>query len=450
MKFSHVTPGHLLIACLAGMSFPSTSFGEDCFASAHGKCITGSELLGQMFFGPPENPLFALSNTTPETIIAPKPGQKLSASLLPQVIDALGQETTSVGLTVNPGLYRLGETISGSDLFRNERPTKDAILTRFSFSLSATEATDDDPLSKYGVGLSYVFDGKSPINNLLEYQICTQSSESIKVFFEEAAQWDDDLDRLIRKSGVTDLAKITDAVNKIEAEATKKEGVLAKETVSKSLKDAGANPNLVDSVTDEIIESAKTHLFFKGKYLGTSADKAAKDCIARYTRWNRPLLSLGTAGYLSVEENGEVTNGYGFWGSYAVPFPTSASRLGQMTISGKYLKNHIRKAIDGSDGTESVDGWSIGARYTHQLSAASKQEKEDTNVTRAFVELGYTEEEFGEADDDFFQVGLGGEVQLAEEFFVQVIVGRGIESDFDRSGYLSTQFNWSLSHKSAK
>src|SRR5689334_1406025 len=79
-------------------------------------CVTAGDLLGKLDLAVPENALFALMGATPETVIRPKMGDKFATSILPQIVDALGNEQYALALEVNPGLLMMPKEFSAEDL----------------------------------------------------------------------------------------------------------------------------------------------------------------------------------------------------------------------------------------------------------------------------------------------------------------------------------------------
>ena len=91
-----------------------------------------------------------------------------------------------------------------------------------------------------------------------------------------------------------------------------------------------------------------------------------------------------------------------------------------------------------------MDGWNVGARYTHQF------EHKLTGPVRGFVEGAYYEEEFGIITDTFTQAGIGLELKLQDNLFFQATIGDSFGSEIDRGEYLSGQLKWSFAKAKAK
>ena len=167
----------------------------------------------------------------------------------------------------------------------------------------------------------------------------------------------------------------------------------------------------------------------------------------KYAPQNRAIIGEGAAIYdqkitvIDVENN---QTGYGLWSSASFSISNLLGRgfdSGLFTMSARYNENLIRER---DDQPESVDGENVGGRYTHQF------EDKLTGPIRGFVEGAYYNEEFGTITDRFTQAGIGLELRLQDNLFLQATVGDSFGSEIDRGEYLSGQLKWSFSRVKAK
>lgn len=388
----------------------------DCILSGSGadadttsKCIDHQDFFGSLDLVAPENALFSLMGATPENVIKPKVGEKFSMSLLPQAVDALGNEQFSIGIEVNPGMlmmpdqYTLSEFIGKGTKNTESRERVERIndakrWSKFTLNAMASRTTGGQEISKYGYGVNYVHDTGSPLNAQKKYANCIDNDDITT-----------QLNALIVKAAR-------------EVDPVKKQQYLAEAERFKTMK----------------FEPVRSH------------------CQNEAEPWNRDVYSAGLAIYHSnVGAPNEMAvdpldqskdTGYGIWTSIVKKVGTS----GQLTGSVRYTDDLVRERKDGEESiSESVDGWQVGGRYTHHLLGENAKGKSDRAI-RGFLEVGYTEEEFGLIDDSFTQVGFGIEAQIQDNLFFQATIGDTFGSEIDRSTYLSGQFKWAFSKAAAK
>ncbi len=217
---------------------------------------------------------------------------------------------------------------------------------------------------------------------------------------------------------------------------------------------------LNQEIKDEASESAQSGQAY------LAFDRLSRNLVDRCTQevrpWNRNVYGAGAAIYHTTtsllpaaapgmmamvrmaDDLGDVT-GFGAWASAAVKSPLTP-KTGQFTFHGRYTDNLVRERGTGDEKiVERVDGWSAAARYTHQFSASKDQKRRNARAVRGFIEAAYTEEEFGNITDEFWQAGIGAEIQVRKDMFFQFVVGDTFGSEIDRSTYLSGQFKWSFS-----
>jgi hypothetical protein len=457
---------------------------EDISCILSGKdneCLTKSDFLGYLDLAAPTNPLFTLMGSTPENVITPKTGDEIMFSFLPRAIDSFGEDNFAIALEVNPGLIMIDDQIAVADLglfedkpIYGETLSTARFLSLLSFTLVANRKTGDIDTTQYGIGLSYNYDTKNPLINNDDYRSCvsinqSELNDSAKDFHYQSRMLDQPLLDLgiiggeleeKRRTIKEKLARLT-SVNIISIiSVLKAEGITftkAGDTVKIQLQDKTTKViNLTeDKTTDYFLNKIKT-AFQNNIQLRDLLDTKITRCLKQVSKWNRDVFAGGLAAYRSDTTSlaGSTSNtslsegdatGFGAWLSLA--FETSlADRESQFIVHARYNDDLVRKRRS-DDGllVERVDLWSLGGRYTHQLSTKSKTSSFDMGDVRGFFETAYFSEEFNSMDDNYWQAGIGAEIQIRDGLYFQFVFGDTFDSDIERSAYLSGQFKWSLS-----
>lgn len=435
----------------------SNAWAQDdnkCLSSSldENACLKKGDLLGSLELTTPSSPLFALSGSTPENVIVPKPGDDLLVTFLPQAVNSLGEENTAIALEINPGLLIMPKYLAVKELERGGDLAVAKFLTQFNLTGSLQRVSSDtENYTRYGFGGSYIYDTKSAFINNENYRGCISGFESSAIITaDEALELFTGIQSILDTNGVEPRVVL---IEKLEApKATQLE-------MHNALRDAGMASEKIPKAIEKL-QSLRT------RFLDTDASKkfysGVKECGEVYSKWNRDVYGLGLAYYhtdrnLDPSTDGVVespitdsdlvgmddlnNDGFGLWASAA--FAANWFGEGQLIFSGRYLENQIRdRTVDGETVTENVDVTSAGARFTHQFSGSKEKTKK---VVRGFIEAGYYEEEFSTINDKFFQAGIGAELQLSKDLFFQVIVGDTFGSEIERSTYLSGQVKWSFS-----
>lgn len=407
--------------------------------SLNDECLSESDVLGVLDLATPENALFSLLGSAPETVIKPKVGDKISASFLPQAADAFGNEQYSIGVEVNPGLlmmpdeYTIAELISSSEGSVNservDRLDQARLWSQFTFSAAATKSSDGGNKTSYGLGANYVFDSGSPFNSKAQrtYGNCIREAYTV------AGQ----------------LLSPSDALAELEGE------------VAAERNSDGSPKYKTSEVEAEAEKRFKSDARFATQR--QDADPILTRCIAAASPWNRTVYGAGAA-IVRTEADAPQTSsdmmmatsmttetedldktGAAVWASYAGPSPFDKTN-GQIAASLRYSDNLARQRKDG-DMTinETVDSWQIGGRYTHNFDDTKDASGSTTRSFRGFIEVAYAEEEFGDINDSYTQAGVGFEIQLQKNLYFQAVFGDTFDSEIDRDTYLSGQIKWSFS-----
>ncbi len=158
--------------------------------------IEKDELLGELDLATPENPLFTLMGTTPETVIKPKAGDKIMASIAPQVADAFGNETYAIAIEIAPSqfvapeFFTLDELNGKADISgdigpagltsrdRKERLDQAKRLQGLKLSLVANRSNEMTNKTQVGFGVSYVYDVGEPIRGQRRYSACLRKQDN--------------------------------------------------------------------------------------------------------------------------------------------------------------------------------------------------------------------------------------------------------------------------------
>lgn len=496
-----------LLVC-SSIAFAQNDTTESCLTAGENdsfsdSCIAKDDLLGSLDLSSPANPLFTLIGATPEKTIKPKPGESFALSYLPDAIDAFGQENTSIGIEINPGNLMMPEFISPQDLnpssaevgvsrtapFGNSLE-RAAFLSQFTLSAAYLDKQGDIPSTQYGAGVSYIYDSRLPLFNNKRFRNCINAQGKTLVNAADGPlQFRSKLTPALTDAGIPDSAS-TEIVNAIEDELQAVQSGKSKRipnfrdalkqidiTVT-TTKDDGTVAQSQRKLTEEELSKLSSSLdneflTFDSKQLELFNDLVT-GCGELVSRWNRPVYGGGLAIYRTEFDNqaadvvGMPTQpmddetGWGIWASasFASPFGEEKKEVGaysekvsngQFVISARYNDGLIRDRKVGDETiTESVDGWSLGGRYVHQLAASQDQKTVNARAFRAFVEAAYSQEEFGDIDDEFYQLGIGAEFQLRKDLFFQFIIGDTFNSDIDRSTYLTGEFKWSFSSLAAQ
>lgn len=449
-------------------------------------CISKSNLLGSLDLAAPNNSLFTLMGSTPETVITPKMGDSASFSYLPDAIDAFGKRNTSLAFEINPGLLMMQEYIAPEDLGLNTHSSETAKsgifgsglaspknLSRFTVSLAYQQRDDDIRSSQLGLGINFTHDDRTPFLSASDQRRCVSQNASSQILgLDELNQFG----RIVRSIlgeyndiPPSEYGTLTQAV--LPAVRGKNKTRLDFSSALKSIKFNAPNSKGETSLDETTIsalvprfENALSAVSFKN---AAEANKAIAECASFVTRWNRDVFGIGAAVlHTDLDESAATQNnisqneetGFGIWASAAIeaPFGKKTTSLasgyqatssdGQLIFSARYNNNLLRqRSIDDETMSEFVDLWSVGGRYIHQISASNDQSKQSSRAVRAFIEAAYTEEKFNNTTDEFWQAGIGAEFQIRKDLFFQFVIGDTFGSEIDRSTYLSGQFKWSFS-----
>jgi hypothetical protein len=430
------------------------------------QCLAKSDLLGSLDLAAPTNPLFILMGTTPESVITPKAGDDFMLSLLPRAVDAFGNDNFAIALEINPGLVMLPSRIAVADLgFFEDKPvygkslSTARLLSRFTTTLVANRKTGDTDSTQYGFGLSFNHDTKNPLINNGDYRDCISLNQSELDTASGVSQKKlTALDKALIDFGVQG-GDLEEKRRKVKQKLVSIKTINAKEIFA-VLKAEGVSVDRSGSTKNiifiEEVEAALQTLDEKVAQLHSTIT----GCTNELSKWNRDVYAGGLAVYRTdttgasgstsdFDDVGDAT-GFGAWVSLA--FDSSiADSEGQFIVHARYNEDLVRERGSGDDAVvERVDAWSLGGRYTHELSTSSKKSGFNLGAVRGFIETAYTNEEFGSITDEFWQAGIGAEFQVRKDLFFQFIIGDTFDSEIDRSTYLSGQFKWSLSKSPAQ
>lgn len=414
-----------------------TCFGGKSIWPDRIDCFAADDFLGKLDLTTPDNPLFTLMGSSPETVIRPKTGNQLSASLLPQFADALGADRQSFAVEFNPGIAMIpdyfspgeirGEIDSRSDgsAARVNALRRARWLSPLTLTLAYSESEGDAKIASYGLGVNYVVDSGDPLRAASAYSMCLdqalkQQSETAPV--RSLSEIQSELEReviaeLIKEGRSLDIAIVADEVNRRFANSE---------------------------------EARRTR---------EQNTKLGQLCRETVSPWNRNVFGGGLAllqSESSLTEGGQTTNGMtevtlpgnrtgiGVWASYS----RQMGRDGLLTAGARYADNMVRqREADDSQITETLDSWSAGFRYTHLLAGPATQPAgggEFARSVRAFAELAYTDEKFDTGKDSFYQAGVGIELQLQQNLFLQIIGGDTFSSSIDRGNYFNGRIKWAF------
>lgn len=419
---------------------------DPCLASSEEKCLPASDLVGALDLGVPSTPLFTLLGAAPENILQVKTADEFAISILPEAVNALGQDSFSLGLEFNPGLLALPENATITDLYGRYNTAR--LLSGMSVAFSAVQTSGDAEFSQYGVGLSYIFDTKSPLFAFQDFEECIGSSDlepdAIQNRIEERNRA---VEAALLQAGVApgDVVGISAL---IQAKVNTQTGTLRPEDVRAILAENSV-PGDSDAIVQQVL-AAQQRLFIDGIYIINQGAGTVQGCVDEVQRWNRPIYGVGLAGYLTDPNEGSDETGFGLWASASIPAPFAPER-GQITGTVRYTENLVRsREVDGADISETVDGWGVGLRYTQRFGAGSAQVDKARPDFRGFIEAGFYEEDFSGINDQYWRAGIGGEARVAENLFLQFVVGDTFGSDIDRSEYLSAQLKWSFTRASVE
>ncbi|MBB95836.1 MAG: hypothetical protein CML68_14745 [Rhodobacteraceae bacterium] len=415
-----------------------------------GEEITEEQLEGLLDLGTPSSPLFTLLGGSPESVFTPKTSRELSFALLPQAINAFGENQMSIGVEYNPGLAQLskkGDYINLAD-YQDAAGQQTLFLSRFTLSAAAIRTAGDDAVGQYGLGLTYNWDAKSLLNNYRAYGACIdQAKEALPDHITGSNELSTAINKVIADSGIfpTDPTApgFEEQLEKVAAVKTALRNAIQatipfdRDKVAGILRDNGA----VGDVTPYVDRLEKVHASVSSKYGDASGvvKQIADQCNLTYTAWNREVFSVGLAAYYSDVANGDDTFGAGVWASYAHPLGPKAQVIGSV----RWADNLMDPENKGPAGTiEPADMWGAGLRLMYQFSGPDTPSPDYSKVTRGFVEAGYFDETIGDVSDDYWQAAIGAEIGLGNGTFLQFLVGNTFGSDRDRGSYLSAQFKW--------
>ncbi|ASJ72105.1 hypothetical protein [Granulosicoccus antarcticus] len=386
---------------------------DECIAMSDGNCLSSSDIQSNFDLATPENPLFALMNASPETVIRPKVGDKLMVSYLPLVADTFGKDSYSIGLELNPGqlyqpqIFTAGELMgveSGWDgtTERIKRLRRSKTLSRFLISAAASESLADTiSLNRFGFGLAYTLDTGSNWETTEEYGSCIREKGALDVGRAIAKLQKDELQNNANKYA-NSADKAGDALKEI------KNSDIYKETVSKQI-------------------ASITHMCAKG-----------------VSPWNRNVFGIGLAAYhgqsTDAEDNKESESGYGLW----ITLVKKVGRNGQLSLGARINDGYLQPLDDAV--VEVDDGVRFGVRYAHQMLGISDADR----AFRGFIEIGSVSEKIDNMDDEYTQASLGFEVQVSRDLYFQAAIGDTFESEADRERHLSGKFKWSFTSKTVK
>ena len=404
-------------------------------------CLTSSSLLGALDLTTPESALFTLMGSTPDNVLKPKLGDKISWSFLPQAINALDGEEFALGFEINPGLLMLPESYSIANLRgrksnipgfeKNEEAAISQLkwvrlLSQFTLSGAASKSTGDVDMTRYGFGINFAHDTGSPMFGKGKYAECVMPSDWVEYRNQFA----------LRRE--------------------------AEERKFKARVPAPSSAELADFITNKVDKIVRESDWHKLAEKGLNKPKSIDKCVEEEAPWNRTVFGAGAALYHSDVEVGDAVvmamadmdmaaeemvgdqTGYGIWASAAI----KTDDQGQLTVSARFNDDLVRERTVMEEAmTESVDGWRFGARYTRGF---SESDNAKGGAIKGFIEAAYAEEDFGIINDSFTQAGVGVEIQLQDNLFFQATIGDTFGSEIDRSTYLSGQFKWSFSKAAAK
>ncbi len=465
----------ILVGLIAGAICSSAKAQDNsdkhsCVASGTGaaiddtaKCISKSQLLGALDLSVPESPLFTLMGATPESVIKPKTGDEIMFSFLPQAFDAFGGNDIAFAMEINPGLLMLPDRISPIQLSGGNEGAQslnmERLLSMFTLSGAYSRSVDGDDQSQYGLGINFNFDTKSALINNGDYRKCIgESQDKIEKLANQFFHTTDSVRVLLNEIGIP--------VNKRTSILIALDGL--QEHNIKTIKNALEADNLqlsADQINILVPRLVSIYKMEEPDFVDRF-DTIVTDCVGRVTEWNRDVYSAGAAFYHTdvvqsdpmantalMPDPLDDVNGYGFWGtaSFRSPIKGKGGKShGQFTFHARYTDNLVRERGSGDDAVkELVDAWSVAGRYTHQFGASKNQASKKAQAFRGFVEASYVEEEFSGIKDEYWQAGIGAEIQLRKNLFVQLVVGDTFGSEIDRSTYMSSQIKWAFSKASA-
>ena len=412
-----------------------------CFAQddADGSEFKKDDFLGKLDLTVPDNALFTLMGSSPETVIKPKVGDSFSATLLPQALNALGEEETSLGVEINPGLLSMPDRYKFSDFGKEtkegRRLSTAANLSRFKLSLAATRSNGDTDVTRFGAGIHYTWAQGSPFNSSIQRRY----SECLRA---EIGEGSPDVARDYIRTKIDSLI-----LEKKRARPNAPEIDLEREAsteVAAGLQTDKAYQALVKAQTEQ---GTKCSTKIEGTEWNRNVYGVGLAVI--HTQTDSPDMEQSSTGdamtaiaNMVMEDQKDLDEtGAALWASAS----HGLGKNGQITATIQYSENFARQREEnGQKINETYDGWRVGARYTYLL-AAEESDVTSVRAVRGFVEAAYGEEEFGMIDDQFTQAGIGLEIQLQKNLYVQAIVGDTFDSEIDRSTYLTGQVKWSFS-----
>lgn len=403
------------------------------------KCFDASQFLGKLDLTSPDNPLFNLMGSSPETIIRPKAGDSFSAALLPKFADALSADRTSLAIEFNPSINLIperfmveevrGQVVEGVDGSQNrvDRLALAKRLNPLSLTVAYSESEGSADIVSYGLGASYVVDSGSPFEAMSRYADCIDTA------------YDADGDTLIANYKVAEQNRLLR-----EWQADHPNDALTPEKLIELHGEAEKSLN-ADERYQTLLEKRSTY---------------GQTCRDEISVWNRDVYGAGIAVLRSEQQTAAATaapgtpedskTGIGAWGSLSKKVGAS----GQLTAGARITEGIIReRKSQGTDIVEELDSWSTGLRYTHQFAGTSKSTpygKRLNRSIRGFAEIAYTDEKFDTGSDQFYQAGIGLEIQLQKNLFFQFVVGDTFSSSIERNNYLSGRVKWSFSNGQAE
>lgn len=409
-------------------------------------CLSDADFESRLDLTVPSNALFTLMGAAPDNVIRPVPGEKITASFLPDLADALGNKEAGFAVEVRPALfitpdrYTYGElqgqvqqALSGSA----DRVAKLGRAKRwapFNATIAVSRGEEGVQPERAGLGVNYTYDSADPMF----------SSEYGNCLADRAKPLDVQAQRQALET--VDLAA-RQAAEKAAEQATQQSAGQPPEQIAQRAAQAADRAAAEINADSARLQAAldKAYEALKGKI-----DGIVDACARESSPWNRNMLAAGIAAYRSspTDDTVEAESGFGLWFSKSFKLGDS----GQLIVHGRHTDDALQEAqIAGVKALHPTDNTSIGMRYTRSVTGDGPTESLSSDIVRGIVEIGSIREKIeGQPTDDYWQVALGAEFRLQRNLYFQVLFGDAKGSIQDRDEFFNGQIKWSFSSAAMK